>query len=547
MNTQNNGSIEVIFHDLINPINSDKLDEALPSFLENIQYNEDLVIKVIALIGHKLQSPLELEALTACHIVEFLMREGSHNIHKHVAMFKFLNDLIRVLSPKYLGKRTTAQVKNRVIQLLFCWSEAMPHYSKLKDAYVMLRRNNIIKADPPYNDRIMLKSVARTDRPSYLDENRELLLKSLLNSSKKQDHVKANKLIQKLIQEDDEKIEKQAKRLETIDEARNISSELTNLVETVPAGSNGVTMSPTNRKLADEHYLHCVKLRPTIFRMASEVSTNENISEAELTKVLKANDDLTKAISLFDVNIGKILYQQESLQNSDSNKQNKTDNLLDFETDTNSTVNGTNDLLSSSLLDLGLGELIDTSAPKSNYLSNGNILDLYDIPSRSANELPNNCVPNPITSNTNGEISTTATLAKTFEPKNIYTIDQLSLDAQNATTVYDNDGIRCIATPCQNSISLFTILNSSSKILKNFQLLLSVTKNTKVYIADPDRTEINAFNPIVPSLTINQIVYFENTTKIIGKSSTVIRFRLIFKHGDIDIVRQGESNINLNS
>lgn len=65
-------SIEVTFHELINPLNSDKLDSSLPEFLEEIRLNEDDVIKTIALIGHKLQSPLELEALTACHIVEYL-------------------------------------------------------------------------------------------------------------------------------------------------------------------------------------------------------------------------------------------------------------------------------------------------------------------------------------------------------------------------------------------------------------------------------------------------------------------------------------------
>jgi len=64
--------IEVTFHDLINPLNSDKLDDNLPEFYEQIRLNDEFIQKVVALIGHKLQSPLELEALTACHIVEYL-------------------------------------------------------------------------------------------------------------------------------------------------------------------------------------------------------------------------------------------------------------------------------------------------------------------------------------------------------------------------------------------------------------------------------------------------------------------------------------------
>lgn len=98
-----NFQVEAVFHELINPLNSDKLDDNLPEFLTNILAKEDYVVTTISMIGHKIQSPLELEALTACHIVEFLCREGGHLVQKHVAMYKFLNDCIRVLSPKYLG------------------------------------------------------------------------------------------------------------------------------------------------------------------------------------------------------------------------------------------------------------------------------------------------------------------------------------------------------------------------------------------------------------------------------------------------------------
>ena len=64
-------SVDIAFHDLINPQNTDKVEESLPEFLAQIQLNDDDISKALALIGHKLQSPMELEALTACHILEY--------------------------------------------------------------------------------------------------------------------------------------------------------------------------------------------------------------------------------------------------------------------------------------------------------------------------------------------------------------------------------------------------------------------------------------------------------------------------------------------
>ena len=58
-------SVDIAFHDLINPQNTDKVEDSLPEFLAQIQLNDEDISKALALIGHKLQSPMELEALTA--------------------------------------------------------------------------------------------------------------------------------------------------------------------------------------------------------------------------------------------------------------------------------------------------------------------------------------------------------------------------------------------------------------------------------------------------------------------------------------------------
>jgi len=468
------------------------------------------------------------------------LREGSNEIHKHVAMYKFLNDCIRVLSPKYLGKRSSSNVKSRVTELLYCWSEALPHYVKIKDAYMMLRRNGIIKSDPKYNDRIMMKNIPKIERPSYLDENRELLLKALLSSKSPEDHARANKLIQKLIKEDDEKVEKQAKRIEVLDQAMEASKQLILLVEVVPAGSRGSTMGPMERQKADEAYIACTRLRPTIFRMASDMASeagdgsSSGQSEHELTNILKANDDLQKAITMFDTNIGEVLMKKGGTQSG-------SENLLDFSDNGGNAASTpkSSDVLTNSLLDLGLGELVDgakATAPATATAATAPLSNL-DL-------LMNGVQSTTTTSQTTTPAPTSTTQPSkpdpSYQPSQKYTIEQLSLDAQRAKTIYEKNNLRCISTPCQNKVCLFTFINTSAKRVDGFQLQLSVTKNTKCFIEDPDKTELKEFNPIMPSPGINQIVYFQTPDP-----SIQVKFRLIFNHGTDSVCETGECCINL--
>lgn len=389
----------------------------------------------------------------------------------------------------------------------------------------------------------MMKNISQADRPSYLDENRELLLKSLLSSKNPEDHAKANKLIQKLIAEDDEKIEKQAKKIENIDQALSYSKELIHLVEVLPANSNGANLSESDRRKVDELYVNCTRLRPTIFRMASE---NEQ-SEADLTKILKANDELTKAIQLFDLNVGKILHHPDN----QSEKQKETGNLLDFD---QSSPKSNTDVLTSSLLDLGLGDLVSntqsstansSSTPMTDLLMNGNSLssnqnsNIPNVPSIDTSKLANTA---------NNNTTTTG-----FLPSQTYTIEQLSLDAQKATTIYDKNNIRCLATPCQNKIILFTLMSTSGQALSNFELQLSVTKGLKCFLSEPDKKEIKAFSPIMPNMPINQIVYFslngQDGNNSSGDSNLAykiqVRFRLLYTLGENKIVETGESSLEL--
>ena len=53
--------------------------------------------------------------------------------------------MIKVVSPKYLGSRTSAKVKHAIVNLMFAWSKEIPKETKIAEAYQMLKKQGIVK------------------------------------------------------------------------------------------------------------------------------------------------------------------------------------------------------------------------------------------------------------------------------------------------------------------------------------------------------------------------------------------------------------------
>lgn len=73
------------------------------------------------------------------------MRRCGPNFHAEVGKFRFLNEMIRLVSPKYLGNKTPVAVRRKVLQLLYLWTKEYPRESKIKEAYEMLRKQGVIE------------------------------------------------------------------------------------------------------------------------------------------------------------------------------------------------------------------------------------------------------------------------------------------------------------------------------------------------------------------------------------------------------------------
>ena len=66
------------------------------------------------LLAHKIQSPQEREALQALAVLEACVKSCGPSFHTEVGKFKFLNEMIKLVSPKYLVSIIPYNLKKEV-------------------------------------------------------------------------------------------------------------------------------------------------------------------------------------------------------------------------------------------------------------------------------------------------------------------------------------------------------------------------------------------------------------------------------------------------
>ncbi|XP_053439988.1 ADP-ribosylation factor-binding protein GGA1 [Nycticebus coucang] len=286
-------TLEARINRATNPLNKELNWASINGFCE--QLNEDFEGPPLAtrLLAHKIQSPQEWEAIQALTVLETCMKSCGKRFHDEVGKFRFLNELIKVVSPKYLGSRTSEKVKNKILELLYSWTVGLPEEVKIAEAYQMLKKQGIVKSDPKLpDDATFPLPPPRPKNVIFEDEEKSKMLARLLKSSHPEDLRAANKLIKEMVQEDQKRMEKISKRVNAIEEVNNNVKLLT---EMVMGHSQGGAASGSSEDLMKELYQRCERMRPTLFRLASDTEDNDEA----LAEILQANDNLTQVINLY--------------------------------------------------------------------------------------------------------------------------------------------------------------------------------------------------------------------------------------------------------
>ncbi|XP_028268793.1 ADP-ribosylation factor-binding protein GGA1-like [Parambassis ranga] len=285
-------SLESRINRATNPLNRETDWSSIHAFCD--QLNNDLEGPQLAtrLLAHKIQSPQEWEAMQALLVLETCMKSCGKRFHSEVGKFRFLNELIKVVSPKYLGSRSPEPVKKKVLELIYSWTLGLPDEAKISDAYQMLKKQGIIKQDPELPpDKLLNLPPPRPKNAIFEDEEKSKMLSRLLNSSHPEDLKAANKLIKEMVQEDQKRAEKVSKRVNAIQEVNESVSLLTELLQDYDSSAT----NQSNAELIQDLYQRCEKMRPTLFRLASDTEDNDEA----LAEILQANDSLTHVINLY--------------------------------------------------------------------------------------------------------------------------------------------------------------------------------------------------------------------------------------------------------
>ncbi|XP_060578279.1 ADP-ribosylation factor-binding protein GGA1-like isoform X2 [Ruditapes philippinarum] len=289
-------TLEASLNAATNPALREADEESMLKFVDQVNNELEGPHYAIRLLAHKIQSPIERESLYALQTLESCVKNCGKRFHQEVGKFRFLNEIIKVISPKYLGNKTTEKVKKKCIELLYCWNKGLPHEPKVGEAYQMLKQQGIVKEDPVYMDKetgTIPKPVPEEDRRApFEDEEKAKTLAKLLKSKNPEDLQAANRLIKNMVKQDTERMEKVSRRineLETIHANSKLLHEMTNHF-------NPQTSTDSEKEMMKELYESLEKLRPKLFRLASE--TEESDTDG-LNTILKANDEVSLTMSQY--------------------------------------------------------------------------------------------------------------------------------------------------------------------------------------------------------------------------------------------------------
>ncbi|EFN81316.1 ADP-ribosylation factor-binding protein GGA3 [Harpegnathos saltator] len=277
------------------------------------------------LLATHIQSLNESEALQALSLLDTCMKKCGPLFHAEVGKFRFLNEMIKLVSPKYLGGRTTATVRQKVLQLLYAWIREYPRELKIKEAYEMLKKQGVIEEDAAFIMANSEESQKSSKLRNSIFENEEMSkhLRKLLHSKDPYDLQTANRLIKVMVKEDEERLQLSTRRHMELESVHNNVKLLSEMLDSY----NQNETSAEDLELMKELHQACERLKPMLLRLASETQGNVEM----LGDVLAASDELSQ---VFEKYTSVIVLGQSTTEPSKANNFNNGSSLLDLSSPT---------------------------------------------------------------------------------------------------------------------------------------------------------------------------------------------------------------------
>uniref|UniRef100_A0A8D0AAU4 Golgi associated, gamma adaptin ear containing, ARF binding protein 3 n=1 Tax=Sander lucioperca TaxID=283035 RepID=A0A8D0AAU4_SANLU len=570
-NPEMEAAILKMWNKATHPTNRQEDWEYIIGFCDQINKELEGPQIAVTLLVHKIHSPQEWEALQALTVLEACMKNCGRRFHNEVGKYRFLNELIKVVSPKYMGDSAPEKVKMKIIEMLYSWTVAFPNETKIGEAYQTLRRQGLVTHDPelPLDKTLIPSPPTRPKHPVFDNEDMGKLLAELLRSKNPEDLQEANRLIKNMVKEDEARVHKVTKRIHTLEEV-NINVKL--LTEML-SHYNKDRSTDSDKDIIKELYERCDKLRRAAFKMATETEDNDT----SLGDILQASDDLSRVINSYK----KIVEGQPI--NGDSEEPRSTAghgesgkkhfiimfyikpcvlmlqiswrcvinsaaviNLHSTETtDTLIDLAGSSFGMPAAAPSLIHGQgspsspsFLQGTMPGSPALSYAKAQSLGSAPGSPLFRSLSPCHP---------PLQGSPARATDISLSNVHVpLEAIRPSKVLPVTAYDKDGVRMLlnfASDCPPGrpdvlVMVVSMLNTAPLLVHNVVLQAAVPKSMKVKLQPPSGAELAPFNPILPPASINQIMLLANPTK----EKVRLRYKLAFTLGERLYNEVGEVN-----
>ncbi|KAF7989165.1 hypothetical protein HCN44_007475 [Aphidius gifuensis] len=328
-------SLEALIQRATNPQNVKTDTAAIVAFCVMLEKENDGVQIACKLLATYIQSTIEKQAFQSLVLLDTCMKKCGKQFHSEIGKFRFLNEMIKLVSPKYLGDKTPASVRDKVIEILYTWTRDYPTEVKIKEAYEMLIKQGVVKRDNPpiIEEKIQISKAQKAKNALFEDEETAKLLQELLQSKDPFELQLANRLIKSMVKDDERRIQQNSERNLELETVNNNVKVLTEILDSYnPEQSNTEDI-----ELIKELYQSCERFKPIILKLADETQENDDT----LGQILTVNDELEQVFIKY-----KNIFPTEKSLNTNKIKKNNQPSLLDlsspFDISTTSTSSNNN-------------------------------------------------------------------------------------------------------------------------------------------------------------------------------------------------------------
>uniref|UniRef100_K7FHN2 Golgi associated, gamma adaptin ear containing, ARF binding protein 2 n=1 Tax=Pelodiscus sinensis TaxID=13735 RepID=K7FHN2_PELSI len=522
------------------------------------------------LLAHKIQSPQEMEALHALTVLETCVNNCGERFHSEVAKFRFLNELIKVLSPKYFGTWSAEKVKSRIIEIMFSWTVWFPQEVKIRDAYQMLKKQGIIKQDPKLlEDKILPPPSPRPGDSIFdIDEEKSKVNLSLLARGHPGPlEFQREDLLSNVVSKEQEKSAQVSKRLDAIGEVHSNVKLLDEMLSSYRRQE-----LPTS-DLQDLQISLGTCKAPAPRARGALLAWDADLALLSAAEILQANDKLTQALGSYRQLVGGHAQGRSSATSSTDASEaprsppgaTKCYTLIDFsELDSrpaspparsgNAPATAQRSSTSSCLLDkelmaLGLGRAA-ASISGDRAIANRNLVfsPLPPLPSIHPKSLPSSLAAGALLPDPACELkpaapsqpaSHAAALADLFVP-----LTSVTPSTVPPVTVYDQNGLKAMLHFSRDPapgrpdvlVLVLSVLSTSALPVKDVVFQAAVPKAMSIKLQPASGSELPAFSPLLPPAVISQVLLLANP----HRHPVRLRHKLTFTQGGRPFCEVGE-------